>query len=265
MLINRNVWNFPLIKNASDILQTRCHPPSFLCGSFCYENLGFTYLLKQLPSTATERPHCMMFDRLGVNNARVPPQLVVMQCSPSMRLSQGAVEGTRSRRKLQMGRNLAGAATAMTAFAAIASAFVVLQAQAFVPGSTLPYIRSSSIAGGLTGATHSLSRRRARRASSSIATTMKVAATQDSTWQNGGLKTREIFNALSQGEIGKRDFTQALARRILAKVTGMQREYELEGAAASLAASSSAAVGEGQLTRCGFSRTTFFQRRCSST
>lgn len=163
-----------------------------------------------------------------------------------------------------MSRNLAGAATAMTAFAAVASAVVVPQAYAFVPGSTLPYTRGSSIAGGMDGATLSLSRRRARGASSSTATTMKVAATQDSAWQNGGVKTREIFNALSQGEIGKRDFTQALARRILAKVTGMQREYELEGAAASLAASSSAAVGEGQLTRYGFSRTSnsFFQRRC---
>lgn len=207
----------------------------------------------------------MMFDHLKLNNALVLPQLVVMQRSLSMKPSKGSVEETTRKRKLQMGRSFAGAATVMTAVAAVASAFVVPQAHAFVPGSTLPYTRGSSIAGGMAGAAHSLSHRRARRASSSTATTMKVAATQDSTWQNGGLKTREIFNALSQGEIGKRDFTQALARRILAKVTGMQREYELEGAAMSLAASSSAAVGEGQLTRCGFSRTTFFQRRCLST
>lgn len=73
---------------------------------------------------------------------------------------------------------------------------------------------------------------------------MKVAATQpqQESWQDGGLKTRDIFNALSQGEIGKRTFTQALAKRMVAKATGMRRDYELEGESASLAAASSAAV-----------------------
>lgn len=73
---------------------------------------------------------------------------------------------------------------------------------------------------------------------------MKVAATQpqQDAWQDGGLKTRDIFNALSQGEIGKRTFTQALAKRMVAKATGMRQDYELEGESASLAAASSAAV-----------------------
>lgn len=50
------------------------------------------------------------------------------------------------------------------------------------------------------------------------------------------------MDALSQGEIGKRAFTQALAKRMMAKATGMQRDYEVSAEAASLAASSSGAV-----------------------
>lgn len=73
---------------------------------------------------------------------------------------------------------------------------------------------------------------------------MKVAATQPSQdWQEG-LRTRDIFNALSQGEIGKRAFTQALAKRMVAKATGVQQAYELQSEAASLAASSSGVVSE---------------------
>eukprot|EP00752_Nemacystus_decipiens_P004195 g3834.t1 len=73
---------------------------------------------------------------------------------------------------------------------------------------------------------------------------MKVAGAQPQqrdAWLEGGVKTRELFNALSQGEIGKRAFTQALAKRMMSKATGMQRDYELSEAA-SLAASSSASV-----------------------
>lgn len=64
------------------------------------------------------------------------------------------------------------------------------------------------------------------------------------------MKTRELFNALSQGEIGKRAFTQALARRMMSKATGMQQDYELSEAA-SLARSSSAAVDSTSDLRCG--------------
>lgn len=72
---------------------------------------------------------------------------------------------------------------------------------------------------------------------------MKVAATQpDQDWHN--LKTRDIFNALSQGEIGKRAFTAALAKRLVSKATGMQRDYELQSEEMSIAAASSAVVGE---------------------
>lgn len=66
------------------------------------------------------------------------------------------------------------------------------------------------------------------------------------------MKTRELFNALSQGEIGKRAFTQALAKRMMSKATGMQRDYELSEAA-SLAASSSASVSSTADLRCGSS------------
>lgn len=70
---------------------------------------------------------------------------------------------------------------------------------------------------------------------------MKVAATQPQPeWQS--YKTRDIFNALSQGEIGKREFTAALAKRMVSKATGMQRDYELESEKMSIAASSSAVL-----------------------
>lgn len=70
---------------------------------------------------------------------------------------------------------------------------------------------------------------------------MKATTTQPQIeWQ--ALRTRDIFNALSQGEIGKRAFTAALAKRLVSKAMGMQREYELEGQAVSLAAAASADV-----------------------
>lgn len=82
---------------------------------------------------------------------------------------------------------------------------------------------------------------------------MKVAGAQpqqQDTWLEGGVKTRELFNALSQGEIGKRAFTAALAKRMMSKATGMQQDFELSEAA-SLAASSSASVGSTDDLRCG--------------
>lgn len=67
-----------------------------------------------------------------------------------------------------------------------------------------------------------------------------VTAEPQPDWQ--ALKTRDIFNALSQGEIGKRAFTAALAKRMVSKAIGMQREYELQSQEISIAASSSADV-----------------------
>lgn len=140
-----------------------------------------------------------------------------------------------------MGRTLARATAAALTASTLAS-----HAHGFLPGSALSSFRGSVATA--PAATRLQPRPRRVRCGSSTAV-MKVAATQpqQDNWQDGGLKTREIFNALSQGEIGKRAFTQALAKRILAKATGMQQDYELESEAASIAASSSAAVGEDEL------------------
>lgn len=81
----------------------------------------------------------------------------------------------------------------------------------------------------------------AARAAGRAGIVMKVAATQPQPdWQR--YNTRDIFNALSQGEIGKRAFTAALAKRLVSKAIGMQRDYELQSEVVSEAASSSAVI-----------------------
>lgn len=138
-----------------------------------------------------------------------------------------------------MGRNLTGAA-AMAVAAAAACNNPALNAHAFVPSV-------SSVASTFGGSSTTTRIGRSRNPvpqSGAAAPVMKVAGTQpqqQDAWQAGGVKTRELFNALSQGEIGKRAFTQALAKRMMNKATGMQRDFELSEAA-NLAASSSAIV-----------------------
>lgn len=138
-----------------------------------------------------------------------------------------------------------GLAGAVAAVAAAVAALVAPQtAVAFVPSSTVlssPFRQGTSISSSSPSAR---SRGATRPRATASAAVMKVAATQPSQdWQEG-LRTRDIFNALSQGEIGKRAFTQALAKRMVSKATGVQQAYELQSEAASLAASSSAIVSE---------------------
>lgn len=149
-----------------------------------------------------------------------------------------------------MGRALAGPA-ALAAAIAVCSSSLVPHTEAFVPAlhSTASAVSAFHGSGAASAATHTRSR---RPASSSVAI-MKVAGAQPQqrdAWLEGGVKTRELFNALSQGEIGKRAFTQALAKRMMSKATGMQQDYELSEAA-SLAASSSASVSSTADLRCG--------------
>lgn len=156
-----------------------------------------------------------------------------------------------------MGRALAGPAVLAAAMAACSSSLMP-HAEAFVPAlhstasSTSVFHGSGAAAAAeaRAAATHTRSR---RPASSSSVAIMKVAGAQPQqrdAWLEGGVKTRELFNALSQGEIGKRAFTQALAKRMMSKATGMQQDYELSEEA-SLAASSSASVGSASDLRCG--------------
>lgn len=144
-----------------------------------------------------------------------------------------------------MGRALVAAAVAAC------SSILMPHAEAFVPAihSIASAVSAFHGSGPAAGATYTRSRRPA--ASSSSVAIMKVAGAQPQrdAWLEGGVKTRELFNALSQGEIGKRAFTQALAKRMMSKATGMQQDYELSEAA-SLAASSSASVVSTADLRC---------------
>ena len=155
-----------------------------------------------------------------------------------------------------MGRALARSAALAAAMAACCSNLVP-HAEAFVPAlhstaSSMSAFHGSGAAAAAAAAaatTHT----RSRRPVSSSSLIMKVAGAQPQqrdAWLEGGVKTRELFNALSQGEIGKRAFTQALAKRMMSKATGMQQDYELSEAA-SLAASSSASVASTADLRCG--------------
>ncbi|CAB1108578.1 unnamed protein product [Ectocarpus sp. CCAP 1310/34] len=141
-----------------------------------------------------------------------------------------------------MGRALSG--TTAVAVAVAAWANHVPSADAFSPAM----IASTASAFGCpSSATISRRQARSRRPSPS----MKVAGAQpqqQDAWLAGGVKTRELFNALSQGEIGKRAFTQALAKRMMAKATGMQRDYELSEAAGQAAASSAVVNSSGDLS-----------------
>lgn len=153
-----------------------------------------------------------------------------------------------------MGRALARPAALAAAMAACSSNLVP-HADAFVPALHSPASSMSTFHGsGAAAASSAATRTRSRRPpSSSSVTIMKVAGAQPQqrdAWLEGRVKTRELFNALSQGEIGKRAFTQALAKRMMSKATGMQQDYELSEAA-SLAASSSAAVASTADLRCG--------------
>lgn len=145
-----------------------------------------------------------------------------------------------------MGRSVAGA-MGVASVIAVAVGSLVSHAYAFAPCVTPTAAVSASFCGSPIASTAPQHLARSRRACPATKTVMKVAATQpqQDSWQDGGLKTREIFNALSQGEIGKRAFTQALAKRMVAKATGMQQAYELQSEAAAVAAASSAAVEDG--------------------
>lgn len=150
--------------------------------------------------------------------------------------------------------------------AAVTATTSALYAHAFVPASPVATTAALSTFRGLpvapTFSAAAAQRPRSRRSSTAARSQlqMEAAATQlqqtDSWQEQGTLKTRDIFNALSQGEIGKRKFTQALAKRMVAKATGMQQDYQIQSEAASLAASSSAAVEEGE-TRCQMRSTSF--------
>ncbi|CAM9359763.1 unnamed protein product, partial [Ectocarpus sp. 8 AP-2014] len=141
-----------------------------------------------------------------------------------------------------MGRTLSGTAAVAVAVAAWANR--VPGADAFSPAMIAS---TASAFGGPSSAVISRRQARSRRPSPS----MKVAGAQpqqQDAWQAGGVKTRELFNALSQGEIGKRAFTQALAKRMMAKATGMQQDYELSEAASQAAASSAVVDSSGDLS-----------------
>ncbi|CAM9478004.1 unnamed protein product [Ectocarpus sp. 6 AP-2014] len=142
-----------------------------------------------------------------------------------------------------MGRALSG--TAAVAVAVAAWANHVPGADAFSPAM----IASTASAFGGPSSAVICSRRQAR--SRRPSPSMKVAGAQpqqQDAWMAGGVKTRELFNALSQGEIGKRAFTQALAKRMMAKATGMQQDYELSEAASQAAASSAVVDSSGDLS-----------------
>ncbi|CAM9404672.1 unnamed protein product [Scytosiphon promiscuus] len=139
-----------------------------------------------------------------------------------------------------MGRPFAGAAAVAVVMVATLCNNLVLHADAFVP---VAWSASSTFRGSSPTSRAARSRRPARSAGAA-APVMNVVGTrpqQQDAWKAGGVKTRELFNALSQGEIGKRAFTQALAKRMIKKATGMQQDFELSEEA-SLAASSSAVV-----------------------
>ncbi|CAM9932565.1 unnamed protein product, partial [Ectocarpus sp. 13 AM-2016] len=95
-----------------------------------------------------------------------------------------------------MGRTLSG--TAAVAVAVAAWANHVPSADAFSPAMIAS---TASAFGGPSSAVISRRQARSRRPSPS----MKVAGAQpqqQDAWLAGGVKTRELFNALSQGEIG---------------------------------------------------------------
>ncbi|CAM9720291.1 unnamed protein product [Pylaiella littoralis] len=163
-----------------------------------------------------------------------------------------------------MGRILAStAAVAAAAAAACSSRNLAPYAEAFfVPAAPTPLrspvssLSSSFRRSSLTTITRS--RRPPTAAAIAATTIMNVAGAQPQqrlqqqqqqqllqqreAWRHGGVKTRKLVDALSQGEIGKRAFTKALAKRMMAKATGMQQDYEVSPEAASLAASSSGSV-----------------------
>lgn len=140
----------------------------------------------------------------------------------------------------EMYRSTMEVAKATAIFIAMGIVMLSPYAQAFSPTSKALFTsRRSRMAP--EASMRSIPRSGATRTAHTRGMIMKVAATQPQPeWQS--LKTRDIFNALSQGEIGKRDFTAALAKRMVSKAMGMQREYELQNEAISVAASSSAVV-----------------------
>ncbi|CAM9696608.1 unnamed protein product, partial [Ectocarpus sp. 12 AP-2014] len=141
-----------------------------------------------------------------------------------------------------MGRALSG--TAAVAVAVATWANHVPSADAFSPAMVAS---TASAFGGPSSAVISRRQARSRRPSPSMNVAGAQPQQQDA-WLAGGVKTRELFNALSQGEIGKRAFTQALAKRMMAKATGMQRDYELSEAASQAAASSAVVNSSGDLS-----------------